>query len=35
MGSLVNHRYTTAAATVVTALIVGLNGFLLYQTILG
>lgn len=34
MGSLVNHRYTTATAAVVTTLIVGLNAFLLYQTLL-
>jgi manganese transport protein len=32
MGVLVNHRMTTAVATVVVALIVSLNVFLLYQT---
>ncbi|MBA2524869.1 MAG: Nramp family divalent metal transporter, partial [Pyrinomonadaceae bacterium] len=32
MGTLVNHRITTAVATVVVALIVSLNVFLLYQT---
>jgi len=35
MGPLVNHPVTTAAATVVAALIIGLNLFLLYQTIAG
>jgi manganese transport protein len=35
MGALVNHRLTTATAIVVVTLIVGLNGFLLYETILG
>ena len=35
MGTLVNHRLTTAVATVVVALIVSLNVFLLYQTFLG
>ena len=35
MGELVNHRVTTAASYVVTALIVALNLYLLYQTILG
>lgn len=35
MGALVNHRVTTAAAIVVVSLIVGLNAFLLYDTILG
>jgi manganese transport protein len=35
MGGLVNHRATTAVATVVVALIVSLNVFLLYQTFLG
>jgi manganese transport protein len=34
MGALVNHRLTTAAAAVVAALIVGLNGFLLVQTLI-
>ena len=33
MGALVNHRATTIAATVVAALISGLNVFLLYQTL--
>jgi manganese transport protein len=32
MGGLVNYRLTTAVATVVVALIVSLNVFLLYQT---
>jgi manganese transport protein len=32
MGALVNHRLTTALATVVVALIVSLNVFLLYRT---
>lgn len=35
MGSLVNRRPTTAIATVVVALIVSLNVFLLYQTFFG
>ncbi len=35
MGPLVNHPATTAMASVVAALIVGLNLFLLYQTFLG
>jgi manganese transport protein len=35
MGDLVNHRLTTAASYVVTALIVALNLYLLYQTLLG
>ncbi|HET7478138.1 MAG TPA: Nramp family divalent metal transporter [Rubrobacteraceae bacterium] len=35
MGTLVNHRLTTAVAMVVVALIVSLNVFLLYQTFLG
>src|SRR5215208_1082940 len=35
MGGLVNHRATTAVATVVVALIVSLNVFLLFQTFLG
>ena len=34
MGGLVNHRATTAVATVVVVLIVVLNGFLLSQTLL-
>jgi manganese transport protein len=35
MGTLINHRLTTAVATVVVALIVSLNVFLLYQTFFG
>ncbi len=35
MGDLVNHRITTALATVVVTLIIDLNAFLLYQTFLG
>lgn len=35
MGVLVNHRITTGIATCVAALIVGLNFFLLYETIFG
>jgi manganese transport protein len=35
MGGLVNHRLTTAVATVVVGLIVTLNVFLLYQTFFG
>ena len=35
MGGLVNHRVTTVVATVVVAVIVALNGFLLSQTLLG
>jgi manganese transport protein len=35
MGALVNHRLTTAVATVVVTLIVALNVFLLYQTFFG
>jgi manganese transport protein len=35
MGELVNHRLTTAVAWVVAALIVALNLYLLYQTLLG
>jgi manganese transport protein len=35
MGGLVNHRLTTAVATVVVGLIVTLNLFLLYQTFFG
>ena len=35
MGALTNHRVTTAVATVVVALIVSLNVFLLYQTFFG
>jgi manganese transport protein len=35
MGTLVNHRLTTAVASVVVTLIVSLNVFLLYQTFFG
>ena len=35
MGALVNHRLTTAVASMVVALIVSLNVFLLYQTFFG
>jgi manganese transport protein len=35
MGELVNRPYTTAVATIVAALIIGLNGFLLYDTLFG
>ena len=35
MGNLVNRPLTTAAATIVTVVIVGLNLFLLEQTFLG
>jgi manganese transport protein len=35
MGVLVNRRRTTAAAMAVTAAIIVLNGYLLYQTLLG
>ncbi|MDQ3912196.1 MAG: Nramp family divalent metal transporter [Actinomycetota bacterium] len=35
MGTLVNHRLTTAVAAVVVALIVSLNVFLLFQTFYG
>ena len=35
MGTLVNRRSTTAAAVVVTIVIIGLNAFLLEQTLLG
>ncbi len=35
MGALVNHRVTTIAASVVAALIIALNVFLLYQTFFG
>jgi manganese transport protein len=34
MGALVNRPHTTAVAGVVAALIISLNGFLLYQTVL-
>jgi manganese transport protein len=35
MGVLVNRRLTTVAASAVTALIIGLNMFLLYRTWVG
>jgi manganese transport protein len=35
MGALVNRRLTTAVASVVAALIIGLNLFLLYETFFG
>jgi len=35
MGVLVNHRVTTMIASLVAALIVALNLFLLYQTLFG
>ncbi|MDR7522059.1 MAG: Nramp family divalent metal transporter [Armatimonadota bacterium] len=35
MGDLTNHRLTTLAAVVVTALIIALNVFLLYQVVVG
>jgi manganese transport protein len=35
MGELVNRRLTTGLASVVAALIIGLNVFLLHQTLLG
>jgi manganese transport protein len=35
MGALVNQRRTTVVASVVAALIIALNGFLLYDTVLG
>jgi manganese transport protein len=35
MGDLVNRRATTAAAAIVTAMIIALNGYLLYQTLGG
>jgi manganese transport protein len=35
MGVLVNRRLTTAVASLVAALIIGLNAFLLYQTFFG
>ena len=35
MGELVNRSYTTALASVVAALIIGLNAFLLYDTFFG
>jgi manganese transport protein len=35
MGALVNRRLTTVAASVVAAMIIALNAFLLYETLLG
>ncbi|HEY3284668.1 MAG TPA: Nramp family divalent metal transporter [Armatimonadota bacterium] len=35
MGVLVNHPITTSAASLIASLIIGLNGFLLYQTFWG
>jgi manganese transport protein len=35
MGSLVNRPLTTTLATLVAALIIALNAFLLYETLLG
>jgi manganese transport protein len=35
MGSLVNHRVTTIAASVIAAVIISLNVFLLYDTLVG
>ena len=35
MGALVNRRATTVAASVVAALIIALNVFLIYETFLG
>ena len=35
MGALVNRRVTTVAASIVAALIIALNGFLIYETLLG
>jgi manganese transport protein len=35
MGTLVNRRVTTIAASVVAAMIVALNGFLIYETLFG
>jgi manganese transport protein len=35
MGALVNRPLTTAIASVVAALIIGLNAFLLYETFFG
>jgi len=35
MGDLVNRRSTTALASVVAALIIALNVFLLYRTLFG
>ena len=35
MGNLVNHRATTAVASVIAAVIIGLNAFLLWQVVIG
>jgi manganese transport protein len=35
MGALVNRRITTVVASIVAALIIALNAFLLYETLLG
>jgi manganese transport protein len=35
MGAMVNRRATTVVASIVAALIIGLNGFLLQQTFFG
>jgi manganese transport protein len=35
MGSLVNRGLTTVAASIVAAMIIALNAFLLYDTLLG
>ena len=32
MGTLVNRRHTTVIASIVAAMIIGLNAFLLYET---
>jgi hypothetical protein len=34
MGVLVNRRSTTAVMTVIALLVIALNGYLLYQTLL-
>ena len=33
MGALVNRRLTTVMASIVAAMIIALNGFLLYETV--
>ena len=35
MGALVNRRFTTVVASIVAALIISLNVFLLYETFFG
>jgi len=35
MGSMVNRRVTTIAASLIATIIIGLNGYLIYDTILG